>query len=157
MIRVLFICSGNSCRSILAEALLNHLGQGKFMGYSAGMFPNGYVVPMVLDTLQQHGVSTEGLESKSVEAVEGVSLDLVITVCNRAAQEPCPAYITKVPHGHWDIPDPSHIEGNDAMRRDACDSVFLQLKGYIEALMALPFDQLLRPSLEAKVSAIATR
>src|SRR5450432_151560 len=114
---VLFICTGNSARSILAEGLMNAIGQGRFRAYSAGSHPKGAVHPLALQTLQSMGVATQGLRSKSWDefAAPGAPpIDFVFTVCDQAAGEACPYWPGAPVTAHWGMPDPAAVEGDDA-------------------------------------------
>jgi arsenate reductase (thioredoxin) len=131
--RVLFLCTGNSCRSVMAEALLNHLGKGEFVGFSAGSKPAGYVHPASLETLLRHDVPTGTHTSKSWNVFEGQPFDVVVTVCDQAAGETCPNY-PGYPHKlHWSIPDPAQASGTEAQIHAAFDDVFELIKHNIQA------------------------
>src|SRR5450631_1976964 len=140
---VLFICTGNSARSILAEALMNALARGRFRAWSAGSHPKGRIHPLALRTLQSMGMATEGLESKSWDEFAGPgapAMDFVITVCDQAAGETCP-FRPGVPiTAHWGLPDPAAIETDDDAAPQAFLDTALALKGRIELLLALPAD-----------------
>lgn len=138
---VLFLCTGNSCRSILAEATFNHLAPQGWRAVSAGSQPAGYVHPRSLTLLASEGISTEGYHSKSWDDLP-ITPDIVITVCGSAAGEACPAYLGSVLRTHWGVEDPAHATGTDA----EIDAVFMQayttLRYRIEAFFALPLSQL---------------
>ena len=145
-LNVLFLCTGNSARSLLAEALINHLpvGAGKFMGYSAGSQPKGQPHPLALETLASHGVAIDGLRSKSWDefATPGApQMDFVFTVCDSAAGETCPYWPGQPLTAHWGVPDPP-AAGDEAAQRKAFREAFFTLKRRIELLAALPFDKL---------------
>lgn len=133
--RVLVLCTGNSCRSILAEALINHLGQGRFQAWSAGSHPAGYVHPDSIATLQRHGVDPGQPRSKSREEMTTHTFDLVITVCDQAAGEPCPIFPGQPRKLHWSIPDPGRVTGTEDEINAAFDQTFFLLKERIEALL----------------------
>jgi arsenate reductase len=136
---VLFICTGNSARSILAEGLMNAMGQGRFRAYSAGSHPRGAVHPLALRTLQSMGVATQGLRSKSWEefAAPGApTIDFVFTVCDQAAGEACPYWPGAPVTAHWGMPDPAAVEGDDAALGQAFRDTALVLKRRIELLLA---------------------
>ncbi|PCE39587.1 arsenate reductase ArsC, partial [Rhizorhabdus dicambivorans] len=142
---VLFLCTGNSARSILAESALNKLGEGRFRGYSAGSFPKGAVNPDALRLLERIGYPTEGLHSKSWEEFsvpDAPVMDFVFTVCDDAAGETCPVWPGHPMTAHWGIEDPSHVEGNDIERERAFVTALRYLENRIKLFMALPFDQL---------------
>lgn len=130
---VLVLCTGNSCRSIMAEALINHLGSGRFKACSAGSQPTGQVHPQSLLTLERHGLSTGGYHSKSWDAFTDTHLDLVITVCDSAAAEVCPVFPGQPAKLHWSIPDPAHAQGTQQQIEAAFDAVFLQLQQRIQS------------------------
>ena len=118
---VLFLCTGNSARSIMAEALLNHLGDGRFRAFSAGSTPTGVVSPLAVATLQHHGVSTGDLRSKSWDEFAkagAVTMQFMITVCDRAAGEPCPVWPGRRATAHWSVEDPVGVEGFERAFRD---------------------------------------
>lgn len=142
-IRVLFLCTHNSARSILAEAVLNHIGQGRFIGYSAGSSPrdNQQPNPIGLRTLQAAGISTEGLRSKSWDEFALPSaphMDLIITVCDNAAGEVCPYWPGKPATAHWGYADPSAIEGSDAEKAEAFRQTLHAIRRRLDMLVALP-------------------
>jgi protein-tyrosine-phosphatase len=144
---VLFLCTGNSARSILAEAAINHpaIGGGRFKGYSAGSHPKGVVHPLALDTLRQNRLSTDGLRSKSWQefATPGAPrLDFVFTVCDQAAAEECPIWPGQPMTAHWGVPDPSAVQGSETEQRRAFRETFLILRRRIELFACLPFDKL---------------
>jgi len=140
--RVLFMCTANSCRSILSEALFNHLAPAGFEAVSSGSFPKGQVLPRSLTTLQQAGISIEGLGSKGNDAFEGNPPDLVITVCDKAAGETCPVYFGAALKAHWGLEDPSDVTGDDAQINAAFVATLLRIEVRCSAFFALAFDQL---------------
>lgn len=153
---VLVLCTGNSARSILGEVLFNTLGKGKFKAYSAGSKPAGKVNPGALEWLNAHGHSTEGLRSKSWDefAAPGApEFDFVFTVCDNAAGEACPLWLGKPATAHWGIPDPAHIEGDEA-RRAAFNQAADQLARRIQLFLNLPIDKLDKLTLKEKLSEI---
>jgi arsenate reductase len=153
---VLVLCTGNSARSILAEVLFNALGKGKFKAYSAGSKPAGKVNPGALALLQEQGHSIEGLRSKSWDefAVPGaVAFDFIFTVCDNAAGESCPIWPGKPATAHWGIPDPAHVEGDEA-RRTAFKTAYAQLARRIQLFMSLPIDKLDKLTLKEKLTEI---
>lgn len=130
-INVLFLCTGNSARSILSEAILNELGKGGFRAYSAGSHPAGAVNPGALELLQRIGFPTQGLRSKSWDEyaqADAPVMDHVITVCNNAAGEPCPIWPGNPASEHWDIKDPAGVGADDAERREAFEIAYKTLK-----------------------------
>ena len=154
--RVLFMCTANSCRSILSESLFNHLAPQGFEAVSSGSFPKGQVLPRSLITLQQAGISTEGLSSKSNDAFVDNLPDIVITVCDKAAGENCPVYFGPALKSHWGLEDPSDVVGDEA----AIDIAFLTTLARIElrckAFLALPFDSLSRDELKRELDKISS-
>jgi arsenate reductase (thioredoxin) len=144
---VLFICTGNSARSILAEALINHLpiGGGKFRGFSAGSHPKGEVHPLALELLAGQRFPTEGLRSKSWDEFAGAgapNLDFVFTVCDQAAGEACPFWPGQPYTAHWGVPDPAAVTGSLDEQRRAFKDAFLVLRRRIELFACLPFEKL---------------
>jgi len=136
---VLFLCTGNSCRSILAEATFNALAPGGMRAMSAGSDPTGYVHPRALALLAREGISTVGYLSKSWNDLRATP-DLVITVCASAAGETCPVYLAPVPRAHWGVDDPAKATGSDAEVGAAFESAYRILRHRIERLLALPSD-----------------
>jgi arsenate reductase len=156
-ITVLFLCTGNSARSILAESLLNRLGNGRFKAYSAGSQPKGEVHPLALQTLQARGFPLEGLRSKSwdeFERADAPGMDIIVTVCDNAAGETCPIWPGHPIRAHWGIEDPAAATGTEAQRLDAFALAFERMKRRIERFLALPWDSLDRDALIARVGEI---
>ncbi len=158
---ILFLCTGNSARSILAEALANHpaIGGGKFKAYSAGSHPRGQPHPLALETLRAHGLATEGLRSKSWNEFAGPQaphLDFVITVCDSAAGEQCPYWPGQPVTAHWGVEDPP-AAGDEAAQLKAFKAAYLILKRRIELFAALPFDKLDRMKLAEQTRHIGTQ
>lgn len=138
---VLFLCTGNSCRSIMGEATFNHLAPAGWRAMSAGSKPTGKVHPRSLAMLAREGISTEGYYSKSWDNLPQAP-DIVITVCSSAAGETCPAYLGPVFRTHWDVEDPAHATGTDAEIDAAFVQAYRTLRNRIEAFLALPLDVL---------------
>lgn len=134
--RVLVLCTGNSCRSIMAEALFNHLGQGQIEAVSAGSRPAGYVHPKSLETLQRHGVPCIAPRSKSWDEFFGQFFDLVVTVCDSAAAESCPVFLGPAKKLHWSTPDPAKATGSDEEINATFDDAFRLLKNRIETYLS---------------------
>lgn len=154
---VLFLCTGNSARSIIAEALLNAMGSGRFKAYSAGSHPAGRVNPFALELLNSNHMSTEGLRSKGWEdyACSGApQLDFVFTVCDNAAGEVCPVWPGQPMTAHWGIPDPAAVEGSDDEKRKAFFVAFNQLRTRLSLFINLPLDRLDGMSLKKKLDQI---
>ena len=154
---VLFLCTGNSARSILAEVLINRWGQGKFKGFSAGSHPKGEVHPLALELLQSWGLPTKELRSKSWDefAQPGApNLDFVFTVCDNAAGEVCPHWPGQPMTGHWGMEDPAAVEGSDAQKRRAFLHAASALESRIKIFTSLPLRTLDRIRLQERVDAI---
>ncbi|MEJ1966819.1 MAG: arsenate reductase ArsC [Gammaproteobacteria bacterium] len=154
---VLFLCTGNSARSILAEQLLNHWGRGKFRGFSAGSFPKGQVHPIALELLRHMKLPTEGLRSKSWDefAVPGApAMDFVFTVCDNAAGEACPYWPGQPITAHWGVEDPAAADGTEAEKWLAFRKAFHELESRIRAFTSLPVETLDRAKLKERVDAI---
>ncbi len=151
---VLFVCTGNSARSILAEGLMNHMGQGKFKAFSAGSHPVGAVNPLSLKTLSWLQLPTEGYRSKNWDEFarpDAPQLDFVFTVCDKAAGEVCPVWPGQPLTAHWGLPDPAAVEGDEAQQLQAFQDTALALKRRIELMLALPLSTLDKMSLQQAV------
>lgn len=158
VVNVLFLCAGNSARSILAEALLNHLGGGRYRAFSAGSRPVGRVNPLALDCLRDRGLPPSGLRSKGWEAFANAgapAMDLVITVCDNAAGETCPVWPGHPMTAHWGVPDPAAAEGTDASKRAAFAAAAKALEDRIRRLVALPIASIDRAAALRAVRGIA--
>jgi arsenate reductase len=154
---VLFLCTGNSARSILGEALLNHLAGDRFHGYSAGSHPKGAVHPLALQVLVENGIPTDGLRSKPWDefAAKGApQMDFVFTVCDSAAGEACPLWPGHPMTAHWGIEDPAAATGTELDRRAAFDDAFRYMRNRILAFTSLPLASIDRMSLAAKLTGI---
>jgi len=157
---VLFLCTGNSARSILAEALIDHCGKGRFKGYSAGSFPKGAVHPLALDVLERLHQPTRGLRSKSRNEFarpEAPVMDFVFTVCDQAAGELCPVWPGNPVTGHWGVPDPAALQGRDAGHRRAFREAYVVLENRIKLFVALPIEKLDRLAIQRSVDEIGGR
>jgi arsenate reductase len=153
---VLFLCTGNSARSILAEALLNHFGRGRFRAFSAGSFPKGTVHPMAIELLRWMGLPTQDLRSKAWDefAVPGApALDFIFTVCDNAAGETCPIWPGKPVTAHWGIEDPAAVD-SDVERGRAFRKALAELEARINLLTSLPIESLNAVALEQRLQAI---
>ena len=142
---VLFLCTGNSARSILGEAVLNHVGEGRFKAYSAGSHPRGQVHPLALSTLTEAGISTAGLRSKPWDefAVPGAPMmDFIFTVCDDAAGEACPVWPGHPVTAHWGLVDPARVEGPEFKRRAAFEAALRLLRNRIAAFVSLPLESI---------------
>lgn len=154
---ILFLCTGNSCRSILAEATFNHLEPTGWKAMSAGSQPTGKIHPRSLALLRQEGIATDGLHSKSWDDLPLVP-DVVITVCSNAAGETCPAYLGRVVGAHWGVDDPAHAAGTEEEIEAAFTGAYRILRTRIEAFLALPLAQVVddQTRLKAELDRIGT-
>lgn len=156
-LNVLFLCTANSARSILAEAILNKLGNGRFRAFSAGSQPRGAVHPYTLSLLEHSGFDTGFARSKSWEefaASDAPVMDFVFTVCDNAANEQCPVWPGQPMTAHWGVPDPAAATGTDAERHLAFADAFRMLSNRISVFTALPFASLDRLSIQRQIEAI---
>lgn len=162
---VIFVCTGNSARSILAEGILNGLGGGRFRAFSAGSQPAGQVQPLALEELVAHGHPIQGARSKSWDEFSGEgapSMDFVFTVCDTAATEACPLWTTgpgvdQPVTAHWGVPDPAAVEGDEDERRAAFAAAYSALRQRIERFLVLPLERLDAAELAAQLAAIGGR
>lgn len=151
---ILFLCTGNSARSIIAEAVANQISNGRLKAYSAGSHPAGQVQPMALEVLQAAKFSTDGLRSKAWQefsASDAPMMDIVITVCDRAAGESCPVWPGQPMTAHWGVDDPVQVEGDEARKRKACMDALNVLRHRISLLLSLQPEALDRLSLQNKI------
>lgn len=148
---ILFLCTGNSCRSILGEATFNHIAPAGWRAMSAGSKPAGYVHPRSLVLLAREGISTEGYYSKSWENLPATP-DIVISVCGNAANETCPAYLGPVLRSHWGVEDPAHATGTDEEIDAAFMKAYRILRARIEAFLALPLETLKHDKAALKIA-----
>lgn len=158
-IHVLFLCTANSARSIMAETLLNELGGGRFRGHSAGSHPSGQVNRLAIETLARNGYSIAGLRSKSWEhfAKPGAPrMDFVITVCDAAAGEACPVFPGGPVKAHWGVPDPAAVQGTDDRKRAAFGAALDVLRRRVQRFTSLPFESVDPKAMQALVREIAT-
>ena len=157
---VLFVCTGNSARSVFAEAFLNFYGRGRFKAYSAGSHPAGAVNPLTLATLAQLKLPTEGYRSKNWNEFSqpgAPELDFVFTVCDQAAGEVCPYWPGQPMTAHWGVPDPAAVEGSDEVKRRAFMDAAITLKRRVELLLALPLARLDKIALQRRLREIGSR
>jgi arsenate reductase (thioredoxin) len=156
---VLFLCTGNSARSILAEAALNQLAHsdGRFKAFSAGSHPKGQVHPLAIETLEQNRIPTEGLRSKSWDEFEGADappLDFIFTVCDNAAAEVCPIWPGHPMTAHWGVPDPAAVEGTEEEKKRAFSDALFILKRRIDLFASLPLDKLNKLAFRERLNEI---
>ena len=157
---VLFICTQNSARSIIAEGMLNLLGAPRFRAFSAGSHPAGAVQPLALQVLAERHVPTDGFRSKDWQEFAGpgaVPLDFVFTVCDKAAGEVCPVWPGQPMTAHWGVPDPSAVHGDGETKRRAFEDTAITLKRRIELMLALPLASLDRLAIQREIKDIGTR
>jgi len=157
---VLFVCTGNSARSIIAETLLDSMGKGRFKAYSAGSQPRGLVHPLTLATLAGLRLPVDGLRSKSWSEFSGPGapeLDFVFTVCDNAAGEICPVWPGQPMTAHWGVPDPAAVEASDDVRAKAFSDTAIILKRRIELMLSLPLDRLDNMAIQREIRDIGTR
>jgi arsenate reductase len=156
-LNVLFLCTGNSARSILAEAYLNGAGDRRFRAYSAGSHPTGNVNPYALELLQKNRISTEGLRSKSWDEFarpDAPPLRFVFTVCDNAAGEACPLWPGQPITAHWGVADPAAVQGSDDEKRKAFLAAFTQLSNRVRLFLSLPVEKLERAALKRQLQDI---
>ena len=154
--RILFLCTGNCCRSQMAEALLRHLGGDRFRACSAGSHPAGFVHPLAIEAMRRIGISTEGQYSKSWDELADVPIDVVLTLCDHAASQPCPVFPSSQVKAHWSLPDPAFHVGTDEERLAFAELVARHLRAWIEQLVRLPIDKLSAEQLKAELDRIPT-
>jgi arsenate reductase len=154
MLNVLILCTGNSCRSVLGEALINHLSGDRFQAFSAGSHPTGKVNANALAILARHGISTEGFSSQSWDEFDDKGIDIAITVCDSAAGEVCPVYLNSVIRAHWGLPDPAHVAGSQEDIEAAFETTYAALEKRIQQLLALPVETMSRLELTGALNKI---
>ncbi|MFY1020552.1 MULTISPECIES: arsenate reductase ArsC [Pseudomonadaceae] len=152
--KILFMCTANSCRSILSEAQFNHLAPAGQLAVSSGSFPRGEVLPRTLLTLRAAGIATEGLSSKGNDAFVDSPPDIVITVCDKAAGEACPVYFGPALKAHWGLEDPSHVEGDEASIDAAFQATLAHIERRCRAFLALPLAHMSRDELQQAINRI---
>ena len=156
-LNILFLCTGNSARSILAESILNHVGAGRFRAFSAGSHPNGAVNPYAIDLLKKNKLPIDGMRSKSWDEFarpDSPVMDFVITVCDQAAGEVCPFWPGQPMTAHWGVEDPAKAEGDDETKRRAFLAAYAHLRRRIEIFTNLPLATLDRIGLKKQLDAI---
>jgi arsenate reductase (thioredoxin) len=154
---VLFLCTGNSARSILAESIMNKSGKGQFRGFSAGSHPSGQVNPLALDLLKKLDFPTEGLRSKSWDefaGMDGTHFDFVITVCDNAAGEACPVWPGHPVTAHWGIPDPAAVAGTELEKQSAFSRAYKSMDRRIKLFLSLPMASIDQLRMKERMDAI---
>jgi arsenate reductase len=154
---ILVLCTGNSARSILAEALFNTLGAGRFMAYSAGSHPTGRVNPFAVEQVKALGYPVEGLRSKSWDEfaqADSPRMDFIVTVCDNAAGEVCPLWPGQPVTAHWGFPDPAAVAGSDEEKRAAFALTLRQIRNRVQLFLSLPLETLDRMAIESRMKAI---
>lgn len=159
---VLFICTGNSARSVIAGGLMNEFGKGRFIAFSAGSQPNGAVHPLALKTLAAHNIPTGEFRSKSWEEfagpdAPGIHLVFVFSVCDQAAREVCPVWPGQPISANWGIPDPAAVAGDDQAREQAFLNTFITMKRRIQLMLSLPLASLDRVAIQKEIGDIGSR
>ena len=154
MLNILVICTGNSCRSVIGEALFNHLGKGRFKAFSAGSQPLGRLNAGAVALLQRHGISTEGFSSKSWEVFENQPIDIAITVCDNAAEETCPVYLNSTVRAHWGLSDPGHVKGTDEEIKAAFEATYQAVERRINIMLTLPLEDMSSEALVTELNTI---
>ena len=157
---VLFICTGNSARSVMAEGVMNELGKGRFIAFSAGSHPTGVVHPLALKTLAAQHIPTDGFRSKGWNEFAGPGapgLHFVFTVCDQAAGEVCPVWPGQPMTAHWGMPDPAAVQGDEQAREKAFLDTFVTIRRRIQLMLALPLSSLDRMALQKAVKDIGSR
>jgi arsenate reductase len=154
MLNILVICTGNSCRSVIGEALFNHLGKGRVQAFSAGSQPLGRLNAGAVALLQRHGISTEGFSSKSWEVFENQPIDIAITVCDNAAGETCPVYLNSTVRAHWGLSDPGHVKGTDEEIKAAFEATYQAMERRINLMLALPLEDMPSEALVTELNVI---
>ena len=152
--KVLFMCTANSCRSVLSEGVFNNLAPNVFSAVSSGSFPSGQLNPRAVSTLQALGIVTSGLYSKGSEVFSDSPPDVVITVCDKAGGEPCPVYFGPAVKSHWGLADPSDVEGTDSEIQAAVDATVVQIKKRFEAFFSLDHSVLTPQELKRELDRI---
>jgi arsenate reductase len=159
MTNILFLCTGNSARSILAEVLATHLGEGRVKGFSAGSFPKGQVHPLSLALLKELGISTDGLRSKSWDefAAPGApAMDYIVTVCDQAAGEVCPVWPGRPINAHWGLPDPAAATGTPEQQMQAFRDAYRIIDARVRAFLGFHGKDMPRAALEQKMREVGT-
>ncbi len=154
MKKILVVCTGNSCRSVLSEAFLNHLASDRLVAYSAGSHPLGKINAGALATLKRHGLPTDGYQSQSWDEFSEHQIDIVITVCDNAAGESCPVYFNDAARAHWGLSDPGHMQGSDEEVINAFEKTVEIIQRRIGLFLQLPFEQMDKTELQLQLEQI---
>ena len=154
MLNILILCTGNSCRSVLGEALINHKGNGRVRAFSAGSHPTGKVNPNALATLARNGLATTGFSSQSWDEFDNADIDIAITVCDQAAGETCPVYLNSIVRAHWGLPDPAHVTGTEDEINRAFQATYDALQERVNLMLALPLETLSQTALTEQLNRI---
>lgn len=155
MKKILFLCTGNSCRSIMAEGIMQHYGKDQFLSLSAGSHPTGKVHPLSLETLRKNGINADGLFSKSWDSLENHKIDIVITVCDNAASESCPVFLGSAMKAHFGVEDPAKCEGSHDAIKAEFSRIYALLERKIKSLLALDIENMSEADLQNKLNEIA--
>ncbi len=155
MKKFLVICTGNSCRSVMTEALINHYGQDRLQAFSAGSHPIGKINAGALATLKRNGLPTDGYRSQSWDEFEAHQIDIAITVCDNAAGETCPVYLNSAIRAHWGVSDPGHVKGSESEIIQAFDETFDLLTFRVKRMLELPIETMKADHLENELNSIA--
>lgn len=156
MLKILVLCTGNSCRSIMAEGLLNHYGKDRVLAFSAGSSPTGTVHPTSLAILKRHNINNQDYRSKSWDEFKDKPIDILITVCDNAAGEVCPIFHGNPIKAHWGVSDPAHFQGTPAQIEMEFDRIFIMLEKRVKALLRFPLEQMDKDELRQKLNEIGS-
>lgn len=154
MLNIFVICTGNSCRSVMGEALFNHFGQGRIKAFSAGSHPVRRINSSALATLKRHNLPSKDFKSQSWKDFQDQPMDIVITVCDNAGRETCPVYLSKAIRVHWGVSEPSHIKGTEEEIITAFDETFGILKKRVKTMLALPLETMTTEQLSSELNLI---
>jgi len=153
--KILFVCTHNACRSVLAEVIARDLSEGRIQSASAGSAPAGRIHPLTLNFLRGKGVATDGLSSQGMDEFESFAPDLVVTVCDRAAGETCPLWMGDTAKAHWGLPDPSHTEGGPVAVATAFDEVYQLINRRVQRMLDEPLESMSASELQDLASRVA--
>lgn len=156
-LKTLYICTHNRCRSILSEAITNHLGNGRIVAKSAGSQPSGEVHPLSIFYLEEQGIATDGLQSQSWDEFEDFAPDLVITVCDSAAGESCPLWFGKSLKMHWGLADPSKLQGSDEEKADAFRNTIKEIEQRVQQMLKLDLENISQDQLQRALNGLGAQ